>query len=62
MRKYLKYIMNCNEVLNRPIDLKMIIITSKSEFMVWPMVTRKHDHYIVYTFVLGFYTYTNKKN
>ena len=28
--------------------------------MVWPMIPRKYDHYLVYKFVLGFYTSTMK--
>ena len=28
--------------------------------MVWPMILSKYDHYLVYKFLLGFYTNTMK--
>ena len=46
--------MNCNEGLNRSIDLKTKI-TTILDFMVWPMISRKYENYLVYKFVLGFY-------
>ena len=52
--------MNDDKGLNRYVDQQNLIITFKKEFLVWPTIPRKYDHYLVYKIVLGFYTYTNK--